>query len=473
MVLFKVFDTSMLKSFFWDTIVIVAIMSIPNLFFWILDIFYGDLGRPIFNADYALSALFFIFFRNNRWLFFPVFFFIFVVDSLACVANIFSFFTLLDMFALFQFVDEANITYIFLFVLFIVAMCLIYGFCVFLSKKYTVKKINFYLVMFVLVCCSVVSYLSNQRVMGFWKVQASPIIDTQIGVLVSFSQGTTMAEGINRFFYEAEYLPWEYKTASSYLFESKIMPKKIVFITIESLGVFQDQSLQQVIFRPFEQWVRDGYILAQGKVKFEGPTIRGELRELCQMKSASLNYKNASALNCLPQQMLEKGYNTHSFSVASKSIYHVDKFYSAAGIKNKMFLEDAFFDIGRCYSYPAGCDINIIPKVLKVLERNSTKDFIYWITSNSHYPYDKRDAKDSRLDCSLVDLLKKREQLCNYTRIQYNFFEHLVSAVDESEIRDIAIILVGDHAGTFDRDEDRNLFVPGYVSFLYIYIPPK
>ena len=72
------------------------------------------------------------------------------------------------------------------------------------------------------------------------------------------------------------------------------------------------------------------------------------------------------------------------------------------------------------------------------------KVLLYWLTLNTHTPYDDYLFVDG-FDCEKFSLKAKGEACLNFKQ-QYQFFYRLSEYVQDDRMKDVEVYIVGDHA---------------------------
>lgn len=80
---------------------------------------------------------------------------------------------------------------------------------------------------------------------------------------------------------------------------------------------------------------------------------------------------------------------------------------------------------------------------VKELLLSSEKSFVYWLTLNTHAPYDDKIFIDG-FDCEVVGL-KTNTMVCNNYKLHYQFFTALAKMIDDPQLKGLEVYVVGDH----------------------------
>ena len=166
--------------------------------------------------------------------------------------------------------------------------------------------------------------------------------------------------------------------------------------------------------------------------------------------------------DCLPNRLQAAGYATGAMHGATSLMYDRRHWYPRAGFQETVFFEDRIWP-RRCYSFPGACDLDMLP-VLEEFFSRPGKRFMYWLTLNTHAPYDLRDLRNSTVDCSAFNIPEDTES-CRLIRLQSDFFNGLADKLAHESLKGVEVIIVGDHAPNMlnlkERDKDfRSSSVP-------------
>lgn len=283
------------------------------------------------------------------------------------------------------------------------------------------------------------------------------------------------------------FYPLKTISASSKIFISKNSSKKILFILVESWGV--PNNKKEYAFQ-IESFVKNDNIkiLENSTVEFSGGTVSGELRELCNITPISYAFSivpNKYAENCLPAAMHNNGYKTFALHSAHSGMYSRGEWYPTVGFNEYYFLNKPLANVERCHSFPGFCDIKLIPYVINKIKEND-KLFFYWMTLNSHLPYDSRDLTNKdKSSCTKLNL--QNDARCNQFLLIKEFFESLSREISDDKLSGLEIVLVGDHAPPFidiSKNGDAQLgllqekssnddFVSGLVPYIHLRVVSK
>lgn len=218
---------------------------------------------------------------------------------------------------------------------------------------------------------------------------------------------------------------------------------RLLLIVVESWGSTNSPRVNETLLAPLISLSEGKY--QSGEMLFHGFTIAGELRELCKLTPLHFDLRKTQVgfENCLPNKLQDAGYTTGAMHGATSLMYDRRHWYPRVGFQETTFFEDRIWP-RRCYSFPGACDLDMLP-VLEDFFSKPGKRFMYWLTLNTHAPYDLRDLRGPAADCTALNLPEETET-CRLIRLQADFFAGLAEQLRHESLRDVDVIIVGDHA---------------------------
>jgi len=262
-------------------------------------------------------------------------------------------------------------------------------------------------------------------------------------------------------------------------------PAKILYITAESWGFPLDENMLQAQLKPLLD-NKALTIIKTGKAYAENTTIAGELRELCGKRSRylsmvhmseirKLKLNNEGSVDCWPNYLKDAGYKITALHAAN------GKMYDRATLYNIIGFDEAYFDgnmpvstKNRCRSWPGYCDLDLIPLVKDKLLANQHVLF-YWMSLNSHIPFERYDIRNFNQQLCDRDLPKgSSDVLCNYHLLHIQFFAGLSDLLSDGSLKGLQVIIAGDHKPAFTdgnnaiRSED--LFLDNAIAYIYLVV---
>ncbi|OTG89695.1 sulfatase-like hydrolase/transferase [Acinetobacter sp. ANC 3813] len=420
-----------------------------NLFLFISSFYFG-LGHQFLNLDYLFLLIFCCIPKNifTSILLVVSYLFIYFVDILLVVIQIFPFVRLMDIVYLSNFVFYGPVLYrILLWVVLVNALI-----NVFLIKNYFFNNINlkikhyFYIVLIVVFTLIANQFLPSQVKGAVHARINEELVGSQVLFFIKNHQ-STFVQAAGKDVTKLEHT--HYKNATLQLFsqlnESKTTTKKILMIVNESWGETANSEHQMAILSPIYSRKEKLEYINQGAFNFIGATVAGELRELCQKQSSTFNLKdvnNEEFKDCLPNKLKRIGYKTYAVHGAMSIMYDRSSWYPKAGF-DQFYSFEQLNNAGVCFSFSGRCDIKIIPYIKSFL-LNSDKSFVYWLTLNSHAPYDDRIFYEG-FNCKYHGI-KAGTETCKNFRLQYQFFYSLATLIDDPKMSGVEVYVAGDHS---------------------------
>lgn len=452
-----------LSKNYWKVWIIPGAFFIFGLFFEYLSYFFGY-KRYIFSIE--MYASFFFAVVGKKWIALPLFIFSIALELVLGMSSILYLFDISQVETILSFFSEAKKSYIFLFVLY---FFLLIAFFVAVGKFS--KSVGWERFAAVGILLLMTQFTFSLKEGNFTR----PTL-TSRGNLIFGSSLYINSEvmDLNREVYaltsdeKGEFLPIKKPSAVHLtLGDSTGLPDKVMLVVAESWGKSKDEK---IVSHEISSLVQSKNIsnLKIGNVSSGGATIYGEFRELCGIVPTKLKFRKVNKedlIGCLPNEFLANGYKTVSLHGAHGTMYDRMTWYPLVGIQKMLFKETLPFDKTKeCYSFPGYCDRYLFEHALYELN-SAPKVFLYWMSLNSHTPYDKRDI--SFYDESLC---KKglgenySEQLCLYHQLHYQFFKELENMIHDPALKGMEVIVVGDHAPIFNDEESREKFEKNQVS---------
>lgn len=423
--------------------------SIFANFFFVLSSYGLGLGRPIVNIDYLLLLFFCCVPKNifsNTFLLLT-FVILFSIDLLLMVLQIFPFVRLTDLIYLSSFIFNGPILYRTLFLITIL-VCLVSFFVI---RDYFFKKIKLnFKYFFILLSCALLTLFVKHLLDPLEKNEVYARFDkTWVGSQLQFfikHQKSSFVESMGGAITQLE--PSKYETSTKPLFdqlqENKKLSKKILLVVNESWGETTNPKHQAAILAPIYQRKNQLEFIRQGAFNFIGATVAGELRELCHKQPTTFNLKDVAEnqfKNCLPNQLRQLGYTTHAMHGAMSVMYDRSSWYPKVGFEHISFFEQ-LPDAGLCRAFSGRCDTQLIP-YLKQQLLASDKSFVYWLTLNTHAPYDDK-VTIKGLNCTTLKV-KEDSETCHNYQLQYQFFSSLAAIIADPAMHGVEVYVAGDH----------------------------
>lgn len=412
--------------------------------------YWLSLGRPLFNVDYVLLLLFCCFPKNifSKFILLIIYFIIFSIDLLLMTLQIFPFVRLTDLVYLSNFIFNGPVLYRSLLLLsmfvFLVSFLIIRD-LFFKKLKLTIKEFSIIigLAIIILFVKHLVYPIKEDALDSRFNKEW---IGSQL-LFFSQHQKSNFLESFGNSTNKLEPLRFDYSTKPLFekLKNNKPLSSKILLVVNESWGETSNPQHQAAILESIYKQKNHLEFIRQGSFNFVGATVAGEIRELCHKQPRTFNLKGADAAefnDCLPNQLQQIGYQTHAMHGAMSMMYDRSSWYPQAGFRYLRFFEQ-LPTIGVCKSFSGRCDIELIPQVKQQL-LSSQKSFVYWMTLNTHAPYD--DAVFiGGLSCVALKV-KQGSETCNNYKLQHQFFTALSKLIADPSMKGVEIYVVGDHS---------------------------
>lgn len=422
-----------------EGVVALGVVLIPNIAMVGLACVLG-VYRPWLNFDYVATAL--LAALLPPWVVVTLFSCFLVTDVIAVLGQVFPFLRFQDVLYLSQFATIAPYYYkvIALFVVVVagVSLFLFLNLSRWSSKRSTLVVVN------VLVVAYLVSALAGIGVADgshHSKRGKGKFIESQTVLVVDASLGGF----VKAFQLDGEpFEPAPYEGISAPLFEENHKKSnRLLLVVVESWGVSSPEVMEAVLSPVLEKRNQFKH-LSWGELPFEGATIAGELRELCQYWPKHFNLRAATKgfETCLPNELKKEGYKTVGMHGAAGTMYDRAYWYPLAGFEERIFFESKPRK-NRCYSFPGACDYELMGEVQKFFS-GVDKGFFYWLTLNSHFSYDSRDIKVDVFDCKKYGV-EENEQVCRNLKLHAQFFHYFSRLLESSDMEKVEVMVVGDH----------------------------
>jgi phosphoglycerol transferase MdoB-like AlkP superfamily enzyme len=435
-------------------------LLVTNLVFWFFSFYTGSI-RPLINIDYFLIIIFFIV-KNKFFNLIGIIFLFFVLslDILLWIRQFFPFLTPIDAAILVKFFFSGPSVYK-LGILFFIFYFL---FFIFFYHKISKNFFSRRLIVFLIGFC-VFNLISN-----YYKVEKNLSIYVNDGFFVSQIYYVYNLKNHMTF----QQLSWKpilsksdyISVLSNQFTHVKNKNFSVLFVINESWGEVKNKEIEKDLLHNISNTKQ----FQQGSIDFSGATVNAEMRELCQLKTSNFNMKSIESglQDCYPNKLKNEGFETYAIHGANSTVYDRYKWYSQVGFDHTLFFEN-LNNPTRCYSFAGACDKDIVTMVPNLFNQNNNKKFIYWLTLNTHYPYDNRDLKKYIFDCEKFSI-KKESEVCRNLNLQKQFFNNLSKIINNKALKNTWVIVVGDHEPPLITKVDTKIFIKNKVSWLKFYI---
>lgn len=443
-----------------DYSLILAMFLLLNLCFLLIAQYYG-LNRALFNVDFLLLNLF-CYYKNrlNAFFLFCMLFIFCFIEILLFGLQVFPFVGLNDIIYLSGFVFNGPVLYAFVVIFAIVAIFVSY----YLIKKFIVDNISFSK-------NNWIKTIGVSSILFFTSIMIDGEgLNSQLYFFVK-NRSLSMVE-IAKDGKVLEELTSDYasKPLLTQIQSNQLQSDKILFIVSESWSETAKPEQQQAILKAIYAQKDKFEFIHQGHFTAVGATVTGEIRELCQKRLMAMDTRQISAdelKGCIPNLLKNKGYNTYSVYSGYEGLYSPEYWYPLAGLDKRYFFKD-LPEGGHCKYTDARCDILLTDKVKELL-LSSEKSFVYWLTLNTHAPYNDIVFIDG-FDCNVVGL-ETGTAVCNNYKLHYQFFTALAQMIEDPQLKGIEVYIVGDHpAPITDLSDGLKAFKGSDVAWLHFKI---
>jgi hypothetical protein len=250
----------------------------------------------------------------------------------------------------------------------------------------------------------------------------------------------------------------------------------VVLVVVESYGLMNDLIGAAKLESPYRSpAVLTKYEVQSHTIPFDGPTVSGELRELCGLKGniSSSMLARTVANTCLPGLMEKRGYATTAVHGFLGSLFDRDVWYRDLGFESIYFKEDLskIPSLNECGgSVPGVCDSDIARFLAQSLNsRPSNKpSFYYWLTLNSHLPVEISAENSALLACASPEAPNRDMSICNWMALIYRVNTAIAELSTNDNLSPTEFIVVGDHAPPFEASGRRQQFSQRVVPFIHL-----
>jgi len=433
---------------------------------------YLFMPRPLFYIEYTLVLLALIVFKNY-WQSFVLFIVIFIFDLFYFFSSLFLF-QIREFFYSIRFLNQYhfNFQHILIAFLFFAYLLLIRYV---LKKSHSLVQGNKKLFKQILACVYFTVILFDMQ-SGSNKLTENIIAQdfSKKNIIGSFSK--------------------EYFTFFTSLGDSKVETLKDtsigfkaflkdttgnqMLIVVESWGELKDVKLQKEL----ESWIakkfeNKGYAVSVGTTKTYGSTVAAGLRELTNTKGDYSFYLNKKSVETPFKSIFDKkklqGYETFGFHPYTAQMFLRSVWWKNLGIQNIYFKEQYLLENnikenlvkGEANYFPSVKDEVFFDYVLNKTKK-TPKKFVYFLTVNSHIPYNaigKDHSPTYQFDVSKMDISSQAKNQLIHIKNLLEYFSQKIESKDWNKI-----LIVGDHMPPFLTNQDRNFYVDEKVPYLLI-----
>lgn len=413
---------------------------------------YLDLARPVLNFDYIFALLVLV--LGWRWVGLLLSIWSVFIDLLVIVSQILPFPRITDLVYLLGFSGMASNYHVIIIVLVTLAVVAKLSGFFYLSRRVSLKS-SLLLLNLMLGIQMYLVYADDRDINISYRMADATLFASQSATFLSMRSG--MFTGM--FSHDSTELTSRPPGATGMWFEeigiNHIAPR-LLLVVVESWGVPHDAEMQKTLLNPLRRLPLAYW--HEGVLRGSGSTLDGELRELCQLQSSSYNLTGVmeQLSPCLPNLLKRKGYATAAFHGATGMMYDRYRWYPAVGFQQQIFFEGRIWP-RRCYSFPGACDMDMLPEIERFFEGKGSR-LLYWLTLNSHSPYDFKDITDGpQFDCAAYSI-NVNSEVCRNLLLHAQFFAGFARLLSSASMAGVDVILVGDHVPVIMNVADRQKY---------------
>lgn len=213
-------------------------------------------------------------------------------------------------------------------------------------------------------------------------------------------------------------------------------PVKVLVVLLESWG--ETRAGMATLVANIRREIAPAEV-AGGFTAYAGPTLAGEVRDLCG-HILSFSSVDASLAGCLPRQARQAGYDTTAFHGYDGYFYNRQILYPQIGFANSWFAPD-FESADRCGgAFDGICDDVVLGRAINQLNAPG-RQFVYMMSLSAHEPISPGLADRRYIHISPRQSLDGRqvnEALINLAIAQ-------VQQIARHGHENIVVYLAGDH----------------------------
>ena len=246
----------------------------------------------------------------------------------------------------------------------------------------------------------------------------------------------------------------------------------LLIVMVEAMGVPQDPTLRAKLTRRWrEADIGRIYDVRFGSTPFWGSTTYGEMRELCGRWGDYHELIEKRDQNCLPARLARQGYRTTAIHGFDEGFFKRTDWYPHVGFQQLVFREQ-LFDTGadKCGGvFPGACDRDVPAMIGERLKRAEGKQFVYWLTLNSHIPVPASEGLRTK-DCARFDpaLARDHAMICRLFSLWGDTNDGLARMLTDRDLPPTDVLIVGDHAPPFFDRSQRTQFDPARVPWVLL-----
>jgi hypothetical protein len=236
----------------------------------------------------------------------------------------------------------------------------------------------------------------------------------------------------------------------------------LLVVMVEAMGLPRDPALQTKLVQRWRQGdIGRLYDVETGSTPFWGSTTNGEMRELCGRWDNYHELVERADRSCLPARLAAQGYRTTAIHGFKDEFFLRTSWYPNVGFTDMLFRESLLgAGADKCGGvFPGACDRDVPAQIGARLKAAKGKEFVYWLTLNSHIPVPK-SANLGTQDCARFDpkLAGEHAMICRLFSLWADVDRELARMLLDPSLPPTDVLLVGDHAPPFFDRGQRSQF---------------
>jgi hypothetical protein len=246
----------------------------------------------------------------------------------------------------------------------------------------------------------------------------------------------------------------------------------LLVVMVEAMGLPRDPALHRKLMRRWrEADIGRIYDVRTGSTPFWGSTTYGEMRELCGRWGDYHALIEERDEGCLPARLAKQGYRTTAIHGFDESFFKRTGWYPNIGFQQSLFRE-SLLEQGatKCGGvFPGACDRDVPAMIGERLKRAEGKQFVYWLTLNSHIPVPASEPLRTK-DCARFDpaLARDHAMICRLFSLWSDIDQGLARMLTDPDLPPTDVLIVGDHAPPFFDRSQRTQFDPARVPWILL-----
>ena len=306
------------------------------------------------------------------------------------------------------------------------------------------------------------------------EVQKISLLPVTVAVLILCSFDSLLQFTTN--YHIGQYFPRNEGFNSAVLeseFEAHLQedrPDKVLFVMVEGWGVLKNDGYHKRILGDISaEKLPARYEFKEGTAPFFGSTTAAEIRELCGSWDEYTKYIDSRFSDCLPHKMKDWGYDTYSIHGFTQDMFQRNHWYPNIGFLESEFLEDLWNpSVGICEGVFSGiCDTEIAEAIESRLVSSSEKQFVYWLTLNSHLPIHPSTLQD-HYACDGNASEFGNHRICMIANVWSGVFKSIANILDSEAGKKMSVLIVGDHSPPYWGRHEKSYFLPDRIPWILI-----